>query len=533
MIKSKKNFKIILLVTVLLIFLTRGLTVSHNIELHCDEQVFFNAAQSLKGYIFGSSPFYEEVKEYPEGAIVYQLPIHIFTAVLNRIFDAGITPKLSGRLASVFYFTLGAVLGLVLIYRYFSKKPVYSILYGLTVVFSLLHFDQSRYGTGDAISYFLLIAIVLLTATALSAERRNVFYLLSAVFLSGSLCAVKYPLIFFAVIPLYGLIVLLKGRSGGKKAGLIFAFFVLLYAGFACFSPKAAFDPSYILKTSSRELDSYFLGSSIVSSLFNLPKICRHFTRVFIYSMLYSGFPLFPIFFIAELVHHKKNRSSLDTLLYTLIPILVAIFFTYNLFVPLLFMRAEYPFFFLSEIYAVVFVGRWLSGKGAKRIVSLALTVFMVLRGGYMVYYMVTDNTQERIENLCESSVDENWSKTTIINGFTILPQDIIYYKNIEQTYWDADRFSTPDSMELEPGELFIASSTDYVFDFLRDIVFPQKYAIEYENNPLITFCEINSPYYRGALYPDKYIYCLFGYWIEGTSGFGAEFPPTLVYYRP
>ena len=133
MAQSKKNFRIIVLVTVLLILLTRGLTISHNMELHPDEHVFFNAAQSLKGYLSGSSPIYEEVKTYPEGAIVYQLPFHILTALLNRIFDAGISPQLSGRIAAVFYFTVGAVLGLVLIYRFFSKKLIYSIIYSLTV----------------------------------------------------------------------------------------------------------------------------------------------------------------------------------------------------------------------------------------------------------------------------------------------------------------------------------------------------------------------------------------------------------------
>lgn len=139
MAQSKRNFKIIVLVTVLLIFLTRGLTISHNMELHPDEHVFYNAAQSLKGYLSGSSPVYEEEKEYPEGAIVFQLPIHIATAIINRVFNAGISPQLSGRIAAVFYFTLGAVLGLFLIYRYFSKNPTHLILYSLILVFSLVH----------------------------------------------------------------------------------------------------------------------------------------------------------------------------------------------------------------------------------------------------------------------------------------------------------------------------------------------------------------------------------------------------------
>ncbi len=82
--KSRKQFIGIMLIMVFMIALTRGLTISHNMELHPDEHVFFNAAQSLKGYISGSSPVYVEEKEYPEGAIVLQLPFHILSSVIAR-----------------------------------------------------------------------------------------------------------------------------------------------------------------------------------------------------------------------------------------------------------------------------------------------------------------------------------------------------------------------------------------------------------------------------------------------------------------
>ena len=111
MVRSKRQAVAIILITVFLVALTRGLTISHNMELHSDEHVFFTAAQSLKGYLSGSSPVYEEVKEYPEGAIVFQLPFHILTAVINRLCSAGISPRLSGRIADVFYFTIGVALG--------------------------------------------------------------------------------------------------------------------------------------------------------------------------------------------------------------------------------------------------------------------------------------------------------------------------------------------------------------------------------------------------------------------------------------
>ena len=123
--KSRKQFIGIVLIMVFMIALTRGLTISHNMELHGDEHVFFTAAQSLKGYISGSSPVYEEVKEYPEGAIVLQVPFHILTAIINRLAGADISPRLSGRIAAVFYFTVGAVLGCVVFRRFFSNQCLY------------------------------------------------------------------------------------------------------------------------------------------------------------------------------------------------------------------------------------------------------------------------------------------------------------------------------------------------------------------------------------------------------------------------
>ena len=373
-----------------------------------------------------------------------------------------------------------------------------------------------------------MIIIILLTATALSAKRRSIFYILSATFLSGSLCAVKYPLIFFAVIPLYGLIVLLKGRSGGKKAGLIFAFILLLYAGFACFSPKAAFDPSYILETSKLELDSY-VGSA---SIFNLTSLYSHFMCVFTYAMLYAAFPLAPVFFIAELIRHKKarsERSSLDILLYTLVPALTIVFFTYNLFVPVFFMRAEYPFFFLCDIYAALFIGNWLSSKGAKRVISILLTAVMVLRGAYFVCYMVMDNTQERLDELCCEAVDENWNSTLLLQGFMVLPTDIFEYKNVSNTPISDERFNQSKTMELKPGELCITSVRDhyyYAYDFVST-----EYPSNVDWQRWTSFTETNQQYFYAKMYPD-YIYYLFGFWIYGSTGTPHEFPTEYVYYR-
>ena len=175
--KSRKQFIGIVLIMVFMIALTRGLTITHNMELHPDEHVFYSAAQSLKGYISGSSTVYEEEKEYPEGAIVLQLPFHVLTAIINRLTAADISPQLSGRIAAVFYFTVGAVLGSVVLYRYFTKNIASLAVYGATVVFSIIHITQSRYGTADAITFPLLMAVILFTALALEQKSHRYIYI--------------------------------------------------------------------------------------------------------------------------------------------------------------------------------------------------------------------------------------------------------------------------------------------------------------------------------------------------------------------
>lgn len=167
MAESKKRSVLIVIAMIMLITFTRAIDLKHNMNLHGDEHVFFNAAQSLKNYLLGSAETFEEEKEYPEGAYVFQLPFHILSAIYSNITGNSVNPCISGRLAAIFYFTLGAVLGCAMLYRFFSKKPIYIVTYALIMIFSLLHIEQSRYGTGDPITFPLLMAIIILTAQAL------------------------------------------------------------------------------------------------------------------------------------------------------------------------------------------------------------------------------------------------------------------------------------------------------------------------------------------------------------------------------
>ena len=528
--KSRKQSIYIVLIMVFMIALTRGLTISHNMELHPDEHVFYNAAQSLKGYIFGSSPIYEEEKEYPEGAIVLQLPFHILTAIINRLAGTNISPQLSGRIAAVFYFAIGAVLGCIIIYRFLSQKRLYIAIYSLIMIFSLFYEEQSRYGTGDAISLFLLMATILLAASALSSQKNNILLLYLSFVASGMLAAVKYPLIFFSAIPIYTAVKLLNIKTVSNKLPIILFSVLSLYIGFAIISPKAALDPMYIYRASARELDAYLASPQKIT----ITRIWSHFMSVFTYAMLYSGFPLMPPVFAAEIVsHHKKGRSSdsIDTLFFTVIPLLIIIFVIYNLFVQLIILRSFYPFFFLTDIYVAVYIAHLVEKRGAARLVSLVLCAIMVLRGAYLMSLLSTKNDSDMLSQIVASAVDEDWSKTTFLSGFLILPTGYFDYKNVQVINISDKRFSNATSMELEEGELFLNGARDFALHPFLCGFLPAAYERSEAVDTWNTFKEVNAQYYVGTLYP-KYIYYIFGFWIRGSSGTSHEFPTNYVYYR-
>ena len=158
-----------ILISMMMILGTRLITITHNMQLHPDEHVFFRAADSLTHFLGGTEEFIE-VKEYPEGAIVLQLPFHAVAAIIRHFSHIDISLRLCSRLASVFYFTLGGALGIIIEYKFFGKNRLSAIAYSVILIFSIIHIEQSRYGTGDAISLFLTMGILYLSVTGEEAE---------------------------------------------------------------------------------------------------------------------------------------------------------------------------------------------------------------------------------------------------------------------------------------------------------------------------------------------------------------------------
>ena len=528
--KSRKSCVVIVLIMVFMIVLTRGLTITHNMELHPDEHVFYNAAQSLKSYISGSSPVYEEEKEYPEGAIVLQLPFHILTAIINRLTGADISPQLSGRIAAVFYFTMGAVLGCVIIYRYFSQRAATVTVYSAIIVFSIIHITQSRYGTSDAITFFLLMSVILLSALSLEKKAYRYLFIASAFFMVGALCAAKYPLIVFSVIPFYAAFRILRSERFRWKYLLLFAAVPVLFLGFIVLSPKAAFDPMYIIRASTRELGAYMSEGSASDYSW----IWTHFMSMFTFSLLYSGFPLSIVFFVAA-VHKMRQNTACEQSTYvlfsTVLPIVIVVFFTYNIFVRLLVSRSFYPFFFLTDLYVSYFIGNWLNEQShAKRVTAVLLGTVMVVRGCYYVSLLSEKHADERYNEMILSVVDDNWNKTTIMSGFLVLPSGYNDYPSLSVINSDDKRFADEESIRLDKGELFIAGARDFTvyscyFNFL-----PSLHSDTIDSITWSDFKSVNSAYYVGSLYP-RYLNYILGNWLMGTNGC-YEFPTTALFYR-
>lgn len=430
----------------------------------------------------------------------------------------------------MFYFTCAVTLGCIILYRFFSKKPSILIFYGFITIFSIIHIEQSRYGTGDAISFFLLMLLILLTANGLTVEKHSLPWIYFAFFVTGTLSAVKYPLIFFSIIPLYALIRIFQHTPKKKTLFLTLIALISLCLGFAVVSPKAAFDPMYVIRASTRELGAYMDTDSSRMAL-----LWTNILSVFTYSIFYSGIPFMPILFIISAKkrwHSDSNASNAGLLFNRILPILIVVFFLYNLTVSNLAMRSFYPFFFLTDLYVAELISAWYNNKTWKRIAVVTLTAIMTLHGTYLILLMSEKNDSTRMSELILSSVDENWSNTRVLSGQVIYADSYYDYPNLEIVDIKDKRFSTKESMELEHGELFITGARDYPAGSFQFSFLP----LDFPNNPLLSkwieFENANAQYFVGRLYPEYYYY-LFGSWIHGATGNGAEFPNGAVFYRP
>ena len=522
----------IVIVFACLLLLTRALTLTHNMRLHPDEHVFVKSSISLLNSLIRSTVSYETVKPYPEGTFVFHLPFHALQYILFRITGISQDPYIWGRIAGVFYFFMGWLLGSNILYSYFTKSRISLSVYGLAMCFSLLQIEQSRYGTGDPVSFFVINTILLCCAVYIRKGKRLWFFL--TCFSAGTLAAVKYPLLLFSLVPVLSLFI--KEQRKDRILHL-FLGIVFVIAGFLLFSPSVIRDWHYLQRVFFAETAQYLKGGSIseVGGFWN------HLLSVILYHLLYSDIPLGPLFFLLGVatLHHKRAKTcdaseNTGVLFCWILPAVTVLFFFYNLFVPLLYFRTYYPFFCISILYGSFALGTWLGQRGFRQFFAVVVLSTLVFRGSSLVFALIEVRPNDRLIASAEAITGGQESRIIFLEPIQLFglydPGKAKKPENYETITIDAFRNETDGSLEIAPGDLIITAN----FEFGR----AQQYLLPVQNNTVnlmidtwAEFKKINSPYLRETAYPRVYYY-LFGYWLKGSSAGSLEFPDNYIYYR-
>lgn len=508
------------------ILLTRLAALMHNYDLHPDELVFMQSAERLADFLTGKAVSYAPTKFYPEGSFVLLAPFELLRRALHSAAEWN--PRLFGRLGGLVYFLLGTGLGLKILRQYFTKDTGTSVLYLLTMLFGIVHIELSRYATGDTASFFFLMLLILWTAKGMDTGGLRFFLLASGV--GGILAAIKYPLAYFLLIPYLGFRKTFSADSKKvlrkntlKAAGCFLIGFLLL-------SPKTLTDPSFIFWTAAHETHNYMAGTNYVE----VGGPVNHLISLAAYLLLYSGFPLLTglaVFHWGRRVPAARQKKDTAYLFQFVIPLTAAGFFLYNLFVTALFMRTYYPFYVLLDLYCAVFCGSWLRQKGWKQISVIVLSLGMVLRGGYYVYVLSTDDALDNMHAILSAISPDSYETVEALDPGKLAwdVDDMPQFDGAENL--NDDRFAALDTARLQPGELIIATTQEH------GIGSPYPLPIFHQAvNTLIQrwalFKEANADLEIARLYPESY-YRLFGFWIKGTTGMIFEFPSNIFYLNP
>jgi 4-amino-4-deoxy-L-arabinose transferase-like glycosyltransferase len=519
---DKRIIGFVLLAMLFLIFATRTVAIRHEATLNPDEVTFYSSASS----VFEKEGDYSFVsyKDYPNGAFIFQMPFQFIGKVISAKYNRFTGEREWGRVASIFYFSLACFMGGIILWRNFGKKPRAVFFYALIMVFSLMQIEQSRYGTGDTISFLLLMVILYALDVFLREGER--FYLYFAAFFVGVLTAIKFPLVFFIMYPLGALSI--KSRQAELKKSplkpvIYICVFVLL--GLLLFSPQWFVDKAFFMKTFFVELDAYVVGARTG----DLDTPLNHFAYLLIYQLLYSDFPLalpLSIFGAVSLYRQNKKQAFTNTLYTFVLPVSLIIFFFYNLFAILLMIRTYYPYFCLCVFYTSYALSE-LFAKGKKwRIAVVALAALMVVRGGFFVYALTEKPRDQYIYDTLIGHEDWNNRKmmvvydTRYITGNAEMPQR-------HYAYYRSDFLAG--NPVLRPGEFGVTGGLEY--GHTRINIFPATEGKERMRAGWVAFREQNKDYVIGVSYPPYYHY-IFGGWLPGTTLALYEFPINYIYYR-
>lgn len=504
--QEKKFLRLAVLIFVALLLLTRLPVLCHESESHPDERHFFQSSVSLRDKLLGEADTYRVSKVYPEGGFVLQLPFQTADYVLSGLMGREQDPRLWGRIASLAYFAAGGVLGMMIVWRFLTRRRSALVLYGLIVVFSLYYIEHSRYGTGDAPSFLLLMATVYASGRFLEEGKRRWLFLSGLA--AGMMAAVKYPQLYFACLPAAAL-ALSRREEGSPKRGLwggvaTLAGAVLL--GALMLSPSLLVWPGYLWEAVSREATAYMSNGAALSA-------AEHLAALLVYHLLYADVPFAPVICVWLVVRlgrcTRGNQSALRRFFARALPAAAGVFAAYNLFVGLMVLRTYNPFFALCLLYTAWGLSE-LAASRRGRAVCAALCLFMAARGGMLLGTLAGPSRSESIESILMA--DAHWPEHT----------DVMYMG----TYYDTIRMG--EFPRIEPGAYAVTMAFEHGLA-RRGILGGGA------QQPIVrgweAFQRENERYLLRRLYPAWYDWA-FGYWVPGSTGAQFEFPSIYLYYR-
>lgn len=512
---------IILFVLAVFILISRFASMGHEMRMHPDEAVFYNGASSV---VTGDYQF-EQVKDYPNGALVFQMPFHYLGKLITTSLDVVYEPQVWGRIASIIYHMLAALLGGYMMWRYIGKSVTSVAFYAGIMSFSLLQIEQSRYGTGDAISLFVIMMI--LYAIFLFFEEENDFYLYFASFLVGSLAAIKFTLLIFAAYPLCAAYLHNKHR-GERKSLLKPNLLIMLWVagGLILFSPQWFKDHAFFLKAILSEMNSYVLRGNFGA----IATFANNLASSLIYQLLYAEFPLalpIAIYGLVRMIAKGDRKSAKDSFLCFVIPVSIFVFLLSNMVVATFFFRAIYPYYSLCILYTAYGLGELCQRKKLKIIIAV-LMAFMVVRGSVFIYaLMQPSGSYQMYETLTEH---EEWEDrvSTVRYGWRFTATQKAIPDPVTFTSEDVFKESYP---KIREGEFVVTQSVDYAMT--QTHFFPSgNDAYDKLRTNWEAFKEENQQYYIGQAYP-RMTYPLFGAWMLGSTLTEYEFMSNYIYYRP
>ena len=537
LICTKQFILLVALCMLLGIFVGRGWGIKHNFMAHPDEGVFYDSTQELmNGIIYGWDYDYEPVKPYPEGTYIFRLPFHLAAQYISLEESYVQNVCLFGRIASVFYYSIGAVLGLWLVIEALGGGRAGAVIYALTVVFSLFQIEISRYGTFDPISFFVLMLTIVLCCKYMRGS--GVGYLMAACFTLGVAAAGKYPLAYFFLLPLLILMLEKKDRrereretcARKKKICLLFGMLVLMLIGFLMFSPRTVRHPSFFLHTCMKETDGYMLGgnpegfSTVPESMFS----------ALVYQLFYSDLPLATVFAVvcAVFIGQGKEESVEKKFFSIILPVVLLGFLIYNCCLTTFFLRTLFPFYSICVVYAAAGLGRLCTKRGM-RIAAVILCAFMCLRGAFFLH-LLSDNKYgiERVAQLHSAVEGQKIDEVVWLgNFFNPCAEFREEFAGFDQKKVEMDTLLFEQFPQIEPGQLVVTEPLEH--GWAKYCIFPpNKEVIKNITSQWETYKAENAQYYIGKFYPESYYY-LFGWWVHGSTATTYEFPSCYVYYMP